>query len=272
MRPRKYVIIPVEILDDANLSPSDIYLITQILRRQSEIEKFTVANLKTVLQLSENTIRYGMLKLTECGYLSRGAAKGTWVLNTNGVDISEPQNLNIIASKSDAQCLKICGEENEEERSKEEDKEYNIYNNLLDNSSEKVTENEKEKEIQKKEKPEEEPERFTEEYREIIDYLNEKTGKKYSAKSRVNQGHMSARLKEGFTVDDFKKVIDIKWFQWHDDPKMAKFLRPETLFGTKFDRYLNEDKAVMKVSANGWEYLQTEETNFMDELLGASDG
>ena len=157
MRPRKYVIIPVEILDDANLSPSDIYLITQILRRQSEIEKFTVANLKTVLQLSENTIRYGMLKLTECGYLSRGAAKGTWVLNTNGVDTSEPQNLNIIASKSDAQCLKICGEENEEERSKEEDKELSqndnsyIYNNIKENN--------KEREIKKREKAETETEK-----------------------------------------------------------------------------------------------------------------
>lgn len=272
MRPRKYVIIPVEMLDNADLSPTESYLLTQILRRQSEIDVFTVAYLKTVLKLSENTIRYGLLKLTECGYLTRGFGKGTWLLNTLEIDASVPQNLSIKTSKFDAQNLNICVSEKEEERSKEEDKEYNIYNNLLDDSSEKVTENEKEKEIQKKEKPEEEPERFAKEYREIIDYLNEKTGKKYSAKSRVNQGHMSARLKEGFTVDDFKKVIDIKWFQWHDDPKMAKFLRPETLFGTKFDRYLNEDKAVRRVSANGWEYLQTEETNFMDEILGASDG
>lgn len=270
MRPRKYVIIPVGILDNADLSPSEIYLITQILRRQSEFETFTVADLKTVLKLSENTIRYGMLKLTECGYLSKGEAKGTWMLNKDEIDASEPQNLILNTSKSDAQSLKICGEEKEEERSKEEDKEY-IYNNTLsDSNSLKIQENEKEKEIPKKEKDglEELPERFSKEYREIINYLNEKTGKKYSAKSRVNQGHMSARLKEGFTVEDFKKVIDTKCFQWKDDPKMSQFLRPETLFSTKFDRYLNEEKSVRRVTENGWEYVKTEEPNFLDEILG----
>lgn len=150
MRPRKYVIIPVEILDNADLSPSEIYLIAQILRRQSEFETFTVADLKTVLKLSENTIRYGMLKLTECGYLSKGEAKGTWMLNKDEIDASEPQNLILNTSKSDAQSLKICGEEKEEERSKEEDKELSqidssyIYNN--------IKENDKEREIQKREK------------------------------------------------------------------------------------------------------------------------
>lgn len=270
MRPRKYVIIPVEILDNADLSPSEIYLIAQILRWQSKFEVITVANLKSVLKLSENTIRYGLLNLTECGYLSRGSGKGTWVLNTSKIDASVPQNLSLSTSKSDAQSLEICGAENEEERSKEEDKEY-IYNtSLSDSNSLKVKENEKEKEIQKKEKggPDETPERFSDEYREIIDYLNEKTGKRYSAKSRVNQGHMSARLKEGFTVEDFKKVIDTKCFQWKDDPKMSQFLRPETLFSTKFDRYLNEEKSVRRVTENGWEYVKTEEPNFLDEILG----
>jgi uncharacterized phage protein (TIGR02220 family) len=103
------------------------------------------------------------------------------------------------------------------------------------------------------------PERFTAEYRQIIDYLNEKTGKKFSARSRANQAHMSARLKEGFTVEDFKHVIDIKWFQWHGDAKMAKFLRPETLFSQKFDRYLNEDKVLTRVGLHGQTYTVSEE-------------
>lgn len=105
----------------------------------------------------------------------------------------------------------------------------------------------------------EKPERFTAEYREIIGYLNEKTGKRFSATSRVNQGHMSARLKEGFTVEDFKHVIDVKCFQWKDDAKMAKFLRPETLFGTKFDRYLNEEKVQTKRGVHGEIYTVTED-------------
>lgn len=114
----------------------------------------------------------------------------------------------------------------------------------------------------------EKPERFTAEYREIIGYLNEKTGKRFSATSRVNQGHMSARLKEGFTVEDFKHVIDVKCFQWKDDAKMAKFLRPETLFGTKFDRYLNEEFKVTRKGPNGWEYTVTDEPDELDLIFG----
>ena len=47
-------------------------------------------------------------------------------------------------------------------------------------------------------------------------------------------------MSEGFTVEDFKTVIHKKAKQWMDDPKMIKFLRPETLFGSKFEGYLNE--------------------------------
>lgn len=157
MRPRKYVIIPVEMLDNADLSPTESYLLTQILRRQSEIDVFTVAYLKTVLKLSENTIRYGLLKLTECGYLTRGFGKGTWLLNTPEIDASVPQNLSAKTSKSDAQNLNICVSEKEEERSKEEDKELSqndnsyIYNNIKENA--------KEREIKKREKAETETEK-----------------------------------------------------------------------------------------------------------------
>lgn len=258
---RKYVPVPTAAISDQRLSDAELRLLINLIAIFGNKKFSPTSDTLSTLAISKRTFYRLSDQLVRCQYMMHTAGTSEYSLS-----------LSILAknsAKDDNRECQDCQRENEEERSKEE---YNIYNNLLDNSSEKVTENEKEKEIQKKEKPEEEPERFTEEYREIIDYLNEKTGKKYSAKSRVNQGHMSARLKEGFTVDDFKKVIDIKWFQWHDDPKMAKFLRPETLFGTKFDRYLNEDKAVRRVSANGWEYLQTEETNFMDEILGASDG
>ena len=116
-------------------------------------------------------------------------------------------------------------------------------------------------EVPEPEKPveAEKPERFTAEYREIIDYLNEKTGKHYSARSRANQQHMSARLREGRTVEDFKRVIDIKCFQWLDDPKMSQYLRPETLFSGKFDRYLNEEKVQIKRGLHGELYTVTEE-------------
>lgn len=73
---------------------------------------------------------------------------------------------------------------------------------------------------------------------EIIDYLNEKLGTEYRAKSRVNRECITARLNEGFTVDDFKKVIDNKYEDW-GGTEMELYLRPQTLFGTKFETYLN---------------------------------
>lgn len=275
---RKYVPVPTAAISDQRLSDAELRLLINLIANYGT---GSAKNGTVDLHFSDADIgRLGMHKSTfyrllsgllKCEYLQRKRDTGGYTMQ---VPIVRLTGLNNEIEQSQIRDCETPLKETEEERSKEEDKEY-IYNNTLsDSNSSKVPENEKEKEIQKKEKDESEevPERFSAEYREIIDYLNEKTGKKFSARSRVNQGHMSARLKEGFTVDDFKKVIDIKWFQWHDDPKMAKFLRPETLFGTKFDRYLNEDKAVMKVSANGWEYLQTEEPNFMDELLGASNG
>lgn len=74
---------------------------------------------------------------------------------------------------------------------------------------------------------------------EIIAYLNLKTNKNYSSKTQVTQKHISARLKENYTLDDFKKVIDIKCGKWMGT-NMEDYLRPITLFGTKFNSYLNE--------------------------------
>lgn len=77
-------------------------------------------------------------------------------------------------------------------------------------------------------------------YKEIVDYLNTVCGTEYRASSKETQRLISARLHEGFTVEDFKSVIRTKHAEWANDAKMRKFLRPETLFGTKFESYLNQ--------------------------------
>lgn len=77
-------------------------------------------------------------------------------------------------------------------------------------------------------------------YQEILDYLNSKVGTSYRASSKATQRLIKARVNEGFKVEDFKKVIDIKAAAWKNDPKMSQYLRPATLFGTKFESYLNE--------------------------------
>lgn len=75
---------------------------------------------------------------------------------------------------------------------------------------------------------------------EVVVYLNEKLGTVYKASSRETQKLIRAREAQGFGLKDFKAVIDKKVHSWKDDAKMKKFLRPGTLFGNKFESYLNE--------------------------------
>lgn len=82
-------------------------------------------------------------------------------------------------------------------------------------------------------------ESITDSIKDIVEYLNLKLGTGYKPSSQATQKHIRARLSEGFTVEDFKTVIDKKCAEWMGDPKMEKYLRPETLFGTKFEGYLN---------------------------------
>lgn len=77
------------------------------------------------------------------------------------------------------------------------------------------------------------------EIKEIIQYLNDRCGTRYRYQTKGTQEHINARLKEGYTVDDFKMVIDKKFEEWHGTD-MEKFLRPETLFAGKFESYLNQ--------------------------------
>lgn len=77
-------------------------------------------------------------------------------------------------------------------------------------------------------------------YKDVINYLNQQTGKNYKSTTKKNQTVIRARTDEGFSLDDFKRVIDNKVAEWKGT-NMEKYLRPETLFGTKFEGYLNQE-------------------------------
>ncbi|HFU4493941.1 TPA: phage replisome organizer N-terminal domain-containing protein [Streptococcus suis] len=70
-------------------------------------------------------------------------------------------------------------------------------------------------------------------------YLNHTINKNYKYIDK-NLKPIKARFNEGYTLDDFKQVIDNKVADWINNPEFSKYLRPETLFGTKFDSYLNQ--------------------------------
>lgn len=90
-------------------------------------------------------------------------------------------------------------------------------------------------------------------FNEIVAYLNETTGSRFKSSSKKTQRLIRARLSEGFTVDDFKNVIEVKSKQWLGDNKMEEYLRPDTLFSNKFEGYLQQaNRASSKQKAFGF--------------------
>ena len=77
-------------------------------------------------------------------------------------------------------------------------------------------------------------------YAEIIYHLNQTINGKYKATTPKTQELIRARWKEGFHLEDFQHVHKVKAAEWLNDPYWHKFLRPSTLYGTKFEGYLNQ--------------------------------
>ncbi len=100
-------------------------------------------------------------------------------------------------------------------------------------------------------------------YKTIIEYLNKKVNKRFSYKSESNRKLIKARFNEGYKLEDFIKVIDIKTDEWINDEKMKSYLQPSTLFrGSNFDKYLNQETPQLNNSET--------DDSFISELIGGS--
>lgn len=75
-------------------------------------------------------------------------------------------------------------------------------------------------------------------YSEIVSALNEAAGTSYKPTSKKTRSLILARWREGFRLADFEAVVASRCAEWRGDPKMCRYLRPETLFGAKFEGYL----------------------------------
>lgn len=85
--------------------------------------------------------------------------------------------------------------------------------------------------------------------KKVISHLNEKTGSKYRSNTKSTLKHINARLNDGYKLDDFIVVIDKKSKEWKET-EFEKYLCPETLFGTKFEKYLNQKVLELKQKEN----------------------
>lgn len=96
---------------------------------------------------------------------------------------------------------------------------------------------------------------------EVIDYLNEQAGTHFKTSTRIYIREIEGRLKEGYTVDNFKYVIDVKVAEWKNDKKMRQYLNPDTLFrGSNFDKYLNQQMPIKSVITTPRDY-------YVDDIL-----
>lgn len=101
-------------------------------------------------------------------------------------------------------------------------------------------------------------------YKAVLDYLNEKAGTAFKDQSKDSRKHIKARFDDGFSFEDFKLVIDKKTAEWAGTD-MAKYLRPATLFGTKFESYLNQQDAKRpETTANRFNNFQQRNYDFDD--------
>lgn len=98
-------------------------------------------------------------------------------------------------------------------------------------------------------------------YKKIIEYLNDKSDKQYKHTTKKTQTLIKSRFNEGFNLEDFKSVIDTKSKEWMNTD-MEKFIRPETLFGTKFESYLNQSAE----SNQGNENTGDNTVDYLDQL------
>ena len=102
----------------------------------------------------------------------------------------------------------------------------------------------------------------------IVDFLNEKAKTNYRYTTPKTKTLINARLKEGFSVDDFKKVIEKKCQDWLGT-EFEQYLRPETLFGNKFENYLNSKIINKKQNNNDFterKYTKEELNSLFDTL------
>lgn len=90
-----------------------------------------------------------------------------------------------------------------------------------------------------------------EQIKAVVEYLNKVCGTKYRYTTKSTQRHIQARLNDGYTFDDFKTVIDKKSKEWKGT-EHERYLSPDTLFGTKFEKYINQKIVSGKKPSNSF--------------------
>lgn len=217
--------IPVGVAHDDRLKDKDKLLYGEIYAMLNVTDSFFMSNSKLAerLNCSEPTIKRSLARLEEYGFIKRNNVYEGKQIVRRTISIGR---INSDPRVGSTMILPPVHERSEGRVTSDPD------NRTINRAS-----NRTEEDILSG-KPDHAP------YQEILDYLNSKVGTSYRASSKATQRLIKARSNEGFEVEDFKRVIDNKVASWGKDPKMSQYLRPNTLFGTKFEAYLNEQAVI----------------------------
>lgn len=187
-----------------------------VVKRGSRVSSY--AKLAEETKLSIQQIRTAISHLESTGELTRSKHAKFTVFAINNYD--EYQQVTGKSTVNQQGANRVTTRYQQQYKKDKKDK-NNIY----------IAEN-PDFEAAKSKKPDTKP------YQEIVDYLNQKAGTSYRSNSKTTQANIRARLAEGYTVEDFKRVIDNKCTDWIGT-QWEEYLRPSTLFGIKFENYMN---------------------------------
>lgn len=178
--------------------------------------KYSIAGLAAICKEGTSAVKSALQELTEAGYVT---VTKLYPNQTETGRIEYVYDIHETPQASRKQGIENLPLESQQ-----------VENQSQLSTKKQSTDNQTTKEEKKEEIP------FT----AIIDYLNEKAGTRYRASTSKTREHIRARWREGYTLDDFRRVIDVKVADWLGDEKMERYLCPDTLFGTKFEKYLNQ--------------------------------
>ena len=222
-------------------------LIQAISMYQSGVKEINISNcaLNAIFEMFRSRFDKDDKKYQDtCDSRANAGSKGGQAKSNNA-----KQNVANLANDSFAKqsVANLADKDNEHDKDIDKDLKENIYSRAgtttcVESDAESAqAESKGEPHPEQAKKPKKAKEtKADKEATDVIEYLNTKTGSSYRATTEANVKPIRARLNDGFSVDDCKKVIDIKAGQWLNT-EQSKYLRPETLFRpSKFEGYLNE--------------------------------
>ena len=212
----RYMIIPYDLTERQILIYITLYKRCDFKTMQVSITIDNIISSIGIVDLTYMVVYKDIQKMCKSGYIEviRKASKGTApiykIIKNKQVEYQKKTKEYQKKTKSEH----LQGFEDCEEYQKKT-KEYQRYTNSKDKDKDNI-------------------------YSRVITQLNKQASKNFKSTTKKTIACIDARLNEGFTEDDFYKVINIKCNSWLHDAEMNKYLRPETLFGNKFESYLNE--------------------------------